>query len=205
MKPCDDIRNQDYGLGLLDENEAAEHVVHLAECRRCTREVEAYRVLFDRLAELPDPPLPAGIPEAVLSLLEPERFWSRVRRRFTLPRPVAAILAGGLAGVVLGFFREPIQLLLGRATRGLVTGGTTDLLDGIRTATDRLTDSTVLLEFLVSWAWKLRPVVHAIGEALPTLAGQTSLLTIGLILATALLFRRLVGQAKREDLSHARR
>jgi len=209
VTPCDETRNQDYILDLLTPEEVAAQEEHLRRCVLCTRQVAEYRVLFSRLAEVPMPAVPAGIPERVLARLhpEPEGAWARMRNRIAaiIARPLTVPIAGIASGLLLALFRERLLLYVGRMTSDILTGWTAELIRGVRTGISQYSDWTVILEVAIGLVLKLEPLVRALTGAAPALVGWVPLLLIALSLAMALLFWRLLGQLRREEYGHAKR
>jgi anti-sigma factor RsiW len=205
LNACDENRIQDYVLGNLPADEAARLEEHLLGCASCQREVEEYQLLFQELGTLPAPPTPTGIPEAVLARLGSQTWLARLRRRMGIDaeRPVAAALAGIVAGILIAIFRDPILLALGQLAGGIVTDGSAELVRGLQTAIGEITKWTVVLEVVLNAIAHLEPLARALGGVLTAAVRQPSGLTILLVLATMLLMGRLVGRARREELSHA--
>ncbi len=201
VRGCDEIANQEYLLGGLTAEESARLEAHLASCASCAREVEEFRALFAGLAELPMPPVPAGIADSVVS---------RLRRRaiFTIDaatsRPLVGALAGGLIGILLALLRHPLVLFFGRGIHQLLTDGSTGFLHGLRLVLRNVLDGTVLLHTFLDALLKIEPLTQQLGEAAKTIPGSTVLLSFVLFLATALLIGRAVTHLGRENLGHAR-
>lgn len=207
MNGCDEIRIQDYVLGSVTAGETARLEEHLRDCASCRREVEEYELLFRELGELPTPPTPAGIPEAVLARLDVRSWHARLRRSLGIyaERPVAAACAGIVAGLLIAVFRDPILLGLGQLAGMLATDGSAGLIGGIQNALTAFTKSTVVLEVLISAIAHLEPLARALGEVLLRSLRQPSGLTMVLVLFTLLVMGRLVGRVRREEFSHAKR
>ncbi len=206
MKRCDDTRLQDYVQGQLAAGEVAAVELHLAECADCSARVEEYNLLFADLAKLPMPPVPTGIPEAVLARLHPEGFAARLRERLTSPaaRPIFASLTGIVAGLLLAFFREPLALFAGQTASTLLTGGTAELLRSINAGISQFTEWTVVVEVAIHGFLKLATVVRSLVDAVPGVVGRAWLLSLALTLAMALLLVRVVGHLRREEFGHAK-
>ncbi len=205
MIPCDENRNQDYLLGAMTAGEAARLEEHLLGCARCSREIGRLRVLFTGLADLPMPVVPRDLEDAIMNALATRAARGALRERAVriLARPLTAGLAGAAAGLLLALFQKQVLLICGRATGLLLTGWSADLLRGLRGALRDVREITFLVQLVVDIAVKFEPLFRAFGDALLTLPGRASLLSIALSLATALLVGRLVGQIRREKLSHA--
>ena len=204
MKPCDETRNQEYLLGTLPPGEAAQLEEHLAHCSSCARRVEEYRSLFRALAEIPMPPVPEGLDEAVIARVRPGSRAARLWWQWApqVGRPLLGALASGVAAVCLAIFHEPLLLFFGKLTSGMVTGGTGEFIARLHQSLNDLSTLTVVIHAVVGVLLKLGPVIRALGDAVRTLPGQTSVLSIALSVATALFLGRAVGHLGREKLGH---
>jgi hypothetical protein len=206
LRHCNDACNQDYALGVLDPGEAAGLESHLRDCAACASQVREYQALFHQLADLPLPPVPKGIAAGVLASLRPSPKARGANAIFglLLRRPAFAAAAGGLLGLGIAVFHEPLLLLFGRMTGGVVAGGVTQLATGIREILKDLSTLTVVVHPIVGAILKLEPVVRVLGEAIRAVPAQASVPSILLSLATAVLLARLLGQVRREKLGHAK-
>jgi hypothetical protein len=93
-------------LGILDGEQRARALRHLAECRECRRAVEELTAVADELLMLaPEREPPAGFESRVLTRLRPPpaaaRPWWRLRRRPFAPLAAAAAAAALAVAVVL--------------------------------------------------------------------------------------------------------
>jgi Putative zinc-finger len=206
MNPCNTDRNQDYVLGALSSVEADRLEQHLIACSRCAHEVEDFRALFASLQDLPLPIVPPGIVDAVISRLAPESARGRLidRLRAAVHQPLFAAASGIVAGLLLTLFREPLALTFGRLTGGIVASTCASLATGLSGLLRNLQEVTVVLEVFARLFMKLEPIVRALGGALMAVTAQASALSVLLSLATALFLGRLMGQLRREELSHAK-
>jgi hypothetical protein len=206
MSFCHTDRNQDYVLGALSANEVDRLEQHLLACARCASEVEDFRALFVSLENLPLPAVPAGIAEAVIERLAPSSAWARlVDRLHVLTRqPVFAAAAGIAAGLVLGLFRDPLALHFGRLTAGIVASASASLTTGIGGVLHNVKELTAVLDVLARLLTKSDPILHALSGALDAVSGPATLISVLLSLATVLVLGRVVGQIRREELSHAK-
>jgi anti-sigma factor RsiW len=206
LRHCDEALNQDYVLGALDPREAEALESHLSGCPACALQVRQYRLLFRNLADLPLPAVPDGIASRVLARLRavPEAHANRSVLGLLIRRPAFAAAAGGLLGFAIAVFHEPLILLFGRMTGGIVAGGATQLVTGIRSVLRDLSVLTGIVQPVVGAILKLEPVVRALGEAIRAVPAQASTSSVLLSLATAILLARLLGQVRREKLGHAK-
>lgn len=205
-KLCDDTRNQELVLGVLDPEEISALEAHLGQCPDCALSVRQYRALFRDLAELPFPPVPEGLAAAVLADLRrlPEGGKRHSILGFFVRRPVLALALGATMVAVIAVLREPMLLLFGRMTGGIVAGSAAQLVEGIREVLKSLSTLGVVIHPIVGVLLKLESVVRALGGALRAVPAQASATSILLSLATAILLGRLLGQVRRENLGHAK-
>ena len=206
LRHCDEALNQDYVLGALDPGEAEALESHLISCPACALQVRQYRSLFRNLADLPLPAVPEGIASGVLARLRPapEARATRSVLGLLIRRPAFAAAAGGLLGLAIAVFHEPLLLLFGRMTGGIVSGGVTQMVTSIRDLLEDLSALTVIVHPIVGAILKLEPVIRVLGEAIRAVPAQASTSSILLSLATAILLARLLGQVRREKLGHAK-
>lgn len=206
MNFCHTDRNQDYVLGALSANEVERLEQHFLACARCAREVEDFRALFASLEDLPLPAVPAGIADAVIERLAPISVWARlVDRLHVLTRqPVFAAAAGIAAGLILGLFRDPLALHFGRLTGGIVAGASASLTTGISGILHNVKELTAVLDVFARLLTKGDPILRALSGVLETVSGPATLVSVLLSLATVLVLGRMVGQIRREELSHAK-
>lgn len=203
---CDDELNQDYVLGILDPSEATRLDAHLRGCPACALRVKQYGALFQELADLPLPSVPVGIASGVLRRLQPSPSLRGGHGAFgfLIRRPAFAAATGGLLGLAIAVFREPILLLFGRMTSGLVADGTIQLITGIRQVLHDLSVLTIVVNPILRAFLNLEPVARAMGDAVRAMPAQASASSVLLSLATAILLARLLGQVRREKLGHAK-
>src|SRR5512132_2791788 len=94
---CDRTRElaAELALGILDGEQRAQALRHLAECPECRRAVEELTAVADELLMLaPEREPPAGFESRVLARLQPPPAATRpVRRRRRLLAPLAAAAA----------------------------------------------------------------------------------------------------------------
>ncbi|MBD3235642.1 MAG: hypothetical protein GF330_02935 [Candidatus Eisenbacteria bacterium] len=77
---------------------------HLRRCRRCRRELAAFRELFAALPEMPSAPVPEGLHDELMTALSPYREALRVRREsraWVVARRVVGIGIGAAFAVTL--------------------------------------------------------------------------------------------------------
>ena len=91
---------------------------HVAECPRCSTELEAFSLLAKRLGELRDPVLPPGFTAAVLAAVEMREQVRDARHRALLSALPAALIAIGVL-IAWAFAIHPAQRV-----RDLVVGAT---------------------------------------------------------------------------------
>jgi Putative zinc-finger len=101
---CEETRElaAELALGLVDGEDRARALRHLAECPECRRAVEGLSAVADELLLLaPQHEPPAGFESRVLAQIAPPRRERRFRRVF-VPLVSAAAAAALAAGIVLG-------------------------------------------------------------------------------------------------------
>ncbi len=206
MNFCHTDRNQDYVLGALGADEAERLERHLLACARCTREVEEFRVLFASLQDLSMPVVPAGIADSVIARLSTQTARTRLidRLRILTRQPAFAPAAGIAAGLILTLLRQPLALYFGRLTGGVVAGGSASLASVISAILHGAKDLTAVLGVFARLLAKADPILEALGRSWKSEAGPATLVSVLLSLATVLFLGRLVGQIRREELSHAK-
>ena len=105
---CEQTREvaAELALGILDGEERAQALRHLAECAECRRAVEEYSAVTDELLTLaPAQQPPPGFESRVLARLAPPRPRRRLRPRLgriLVPVAAAAAAAAVAVGVILG-------------------------------------------------------------------------------------------------------
>lgn len=206
MNFCHTDRNQDYVLGALSANEVEQLEQHLLACARCTREVEDFRLLFSSLEALPLPIVPSGIADSVIERLSPRPVWAPLIDRLSAwtRQPAFAAAAGIVAGLVLSLFRDPLALQFGRLTGGVVAGASASLASGLTGVLHSVKELTAVLDVFARLLTKSDPILRAFRGALETVSGPATLISVLLSLATVLVLGRMVGQIRREELSHAK-
>ena len=207
MNRCDPDRNQEFVLDLLAGEKRVAHERHLSGCPACAEDVARYRALFEELRDLPMPPVPAGIPEAVLSMLAPESRRDPIRRLLEplLDRPIAAALAGGVSGLGIALLYRPAQMLAGRAAGEILADATRWLVKGLDGVVQQVLGWTVVVEIAAGWAQKLAPAFRLVGESATVLVEPSSYFTLGISLATVVVLRLVFGQTQREEFGHVRK
>jgi anti-sigma factor RsiW len=102
---CDRTRElaPELALGILDGEQRAQALRHLAECRECRRAVEELTAVADELVMLaPEREPPAGFETRVLARLQPPSADTRpARRRRRLLAPLAAAAAAAAVAVAV--------------------------------------------------------------------------------------------------------
>jgi len=205
---CSADRVQDYLLGALPADEASDLERHLQSCARCAREAEQYASLFGAIRDLPLPAIPPGIAEAVIARLrpEPESVWARALRfaARVARTPDFAAGAGIAVGLLLALYPPPVLRIVagpaGRILADIATGASA----AIKGVVGDFLVLTGILEHLARLLVVLKALVRIPGDALMTLPSQVSLMSVALTLLMALCLGWLVGQVRREKLSHAK-
>jgi hypothetical protein len=133
---CEETRQlaAELALGLVDGEDRARALRHLAECPECRRAVEELSVVVDELLLLaPQHEPPAGFESRVLAQIAPPRRKRRLRRVF-VPLATAAAGAALAAGIVVGVTGDDRRLAdQYRATLAAANGTSfeaTRLVDG---------------------------------------------------------------------------
>lgn len=162
--------------GMLPEAEQASAAAHLADCARCTAELEAYQALYAALGEVPRFAPSAGFQDAVMARVripQPSPVWvwlqswmPSTRRGWAMAGVAVAAPAVGLVALVLWLLSQPV-----------VAGGA--LGEWVRLASA----SVVSAVFGVGVEWGVRSGVFGWAQAALEAARDVPLETLGILIA----------------------
>lgn len=132
--------------GALDQRQQSALDRHLAGCRACAAELDAWRELVGSLKRLPTPQAPAGLVERVRVgveaqlAAEAERRWNQWVMVFSVlfawtvtlaGWPIVRLLTRGVAGWLDLHFTQPWLSLVGYTTLSWLTAGVAAIALGL--------------------------------------------------------------------------